>query len=143
MQRFRIIAVAIIVILFIWITFFVWYLKGGFDSDNQCEDEIIELKKEIRWWKNQVKAIWEDRDKMKKELNEKIIEKEKAEAELFIKQVKAESLERRNKLGIAEAHKKMIIQLYKEWHSQKKIAWIIGCGRSTIQRAVQKRWLKR
>lgn len=47
------------------------------------------------------------------------------------------------KQTIEMEHQEEIIQYFNEWLSYKAIAEKIGCGASTIQRAVKKRWLVR
>lgn len=137
---------ALLFISFLLWVYFFWYLMWGVRSDNLCEDEIIQLHEEIKRWKSQVKAISIDRDKIKKQLNQ-------AEAELEVVEKEnewyVELLEKYDerywpyKATIEETYKARIIELYKEWKTLKEIAEAIGCWKSTVQRAVAKRGLKR
>lgn len=116
----RIIGLGITVVIFIWwvMLYYVWYLAGWFNSDNECEDEITELKKEIKWWERQCKMLSEENNRLKQQL---IWSKKKT---------------------IAERNEEDIRTLWNEWLSDKEIAEIIGCGKSTIQRAIKKFWLR-
>lgn len=140
------IVIAIIVIVFLLFIYYLWFMLWGLRSDNLCEDEIIELHEEIKWWKHQVREIWKDRDNMKKQLSQ-------VQAELEVLEIEnrwyIELLEKYDerywpyKATIEETYKARIIELYKEWKTLKEIAEAIGCWKSTVQRAVAKRGLKR
>ena len=132
----------IVIILLLWV-YYIGYLMWWVYSDNQCEDEIAELKDQIDWRQDQARAIADDRTQMKRKFNDKISELNKEMN--WYKELLEKYDERFGpyKQSIAEMYKQQIIEWYKEWKSCKKIAEEIGCWTSTVQRAVKKRWLKR
>lgn len=111
----------LIFISFLLGIYYLWFILWWVRSDNICEDEIVELKEEIKRWKNQCKAITNDRDKIKRLLDEMIS---------------------KSKNTIAEKYEDDIKYRFNEWLSDVQIAKKIWCWKSTIQRAVKKFWLR-
>ena len=146
----------IVVLLIVWLLIYVGYVIWDVQTSNRYFDEKVEILKEKDWWIDKFNDCSDDLKKAKDELKKAIAtyddllkehenllsEYEKVKAQYFIDHVKAETLEKEKKLTIAEANKKMIIKLHEEKLDQRSIAAIIGCSRSTIQRAYKKRWLK-
>ncbi len=130
-----IITLILVAIVFITLVYFIGYLFGWYYSDRRNEEEIINLKKEIAWWKRQLTNAINEIDRLKG------IEKEcKWYTELL------EKYQNRYwpfKRTIEDTYKEKIITSYKEWKTNKEIAEEIWCWISTIQRAVTKRGLKR
>lgn len=133
-------------ILSILLIFYIWFMCWGVRADNIYEDEFIEKDKEIKWLKTQITKLLNSKNET--ENNFKILEKsyEKVMNENEWLVMLIEKYQDRfwpYKLTIAEMYKDTIIELFKEWKSNYQIAQEIGCSRSTILRAVNKRWLKR
>lgn len=142
----QIILALIITLVIFAILFYVWYIIWWYNSDNQCEDEIINLKKEISWWKRQNTYILNENSDLKYRILNLNSDIEKANKERDEYEELLQKYTDRYwpyKWTIEETYKAQIIQLYKEWKTYKEIASAIGCWKSTIQRAVAKRWLKR
>ena len=145
MKLLLIIAIIVIVLLFLWLVYFAWYLAGGYNADNKCEDEIIKLKREIRWWKNQMHGALKEVNDWKRKFNDMQCKYNKERNRVFECEQNLEAYIQWKKIKwktIAEKNKENIISLFNEWLTDKEIAKIIGCGRSTIQRAVKKFWLR-
>lgn len=135
-MTFIIIVSIILVVLFILACgYILWKIK----SDSKSDKEIIWLEEEI------TKIL---KSKSEVEKNFKILEQnyEKVLNDNEWLVMLIEKYQDRfwpYKLTIAEMYKDTIIELFKEWKSNYQIAQEIGCSRSTILRAVNKRWLKR
>lgn len=147
MKILIIICIAIIVILFLGLVYFAWYLLGWYNSDNECEDEIAGLKKELIWWKKQcTKAV----NELGKTQGDFIVLEQNYERKIEECNGYVSLLEKYDnrywpfKERIEEAYKEQIITLYtKEGKTLKEIAESIGCCYSTVQRAVKKWGLKK
>lgn len=133
-------AIVIITITLIVLFIFVCgYILGKLKAHSIYENEII-------WLENQSSKILKAKEEVEK--NFKILEQSyenvRDENEWLVMLI--EKYQDRfwpYKLTIAEMYKDTIIELFKEWKSNYQIAQEIGCSRSTILRAVNKRWLKR
>jgi len=115
--------------------YFVGYLVGWYYSDRRSEDEIIKLRKEVSRWKSQVKMVINEMDKLKAK---------ETECKWLVELLnKYQDRYWPYKRTIEETYKEQIITSYKKWKLIREIAEEIWCWKSTIQRAIKKRWLKR
>ena len=138
----------IVIIIIAWIVYiwFEWWVVYTINHEiNTVENKEKELKDEVEWWKKQTHDVlaevneWkEKRSEMQQMYNKernKVFELEQnLEAYVQWKKVKYKT--------IAERNEENIVSLFNEWLTDKEIAKIIGCGRSTIQRAIKKFWLR-
>lgn len=144
----------IIVMLFIvWVLIYMWYVIGDVTTYNRCYDEKVEVLKEKDWWIDKFNDCSEDLRKVKSELKDAIVRNDDLRNQNTALVNENDSLT--NKLTqymlrfgelkqtIEMKNQEEIIQYFNEWLSYKDIAEKIGCGASTIQRAVKKRGLTR
>lgn len=119
-NKMVVIILTLIAVSFFWgFLCYLGYLCWEYNSDNQCEDEIIELKKELtRWKKQHTQAITEIHLLRTQILNCQTVVRTRAEQD-----------------------KEQITELYKSWKTNKQIAEELHTSISTIQRATRKRWL--
>lgn len=135
-----------LVIMVVAIIFYCIGAMIGKSAEKFARSEYIEeLIKKIDWWKNQAHEIlnevneWKDKysemqHMYNKERNKVFECEQNLEAYIQWKKVKYKT--------IADRNKENIISLFNEWLTDREIAEVIGCGRSTIQRAVKKFWLR-
>ena len=144
----------IIVMLFIvWVLIYMWYVIGDVTTYNRCYDEKVEVLIEKDWWIDKFNDCSEDLRKVKSELKDAIVRNDDLRNQNTALINENDSLT--NKLTqymlrfgelkqtIEMKNQEEIIQYFNEWLSYKDIAEKIGCGASTIQRAVKKRGLTR
>ena len=138
----------VVIIIIAWIVYiwFEWWVVYTINHDIDRKNENYkELTDEIEWWKKQTHNTLAEVNDWKRKFNDmqckynkernKVFECEQnLEAYIQWKKVKWKTIDERNKENI--------ISLFNEWLTDKEIAKIIGCWRSTIQRAVKKFWLR-
>lgn len=138
----------ITIIIIAWIVYvgFEWWVVYTINHEIKTEEENYkELLKEIEWWKKQTHNTlaevndWKDKfsemqHMYNKERNKVFECEQNLEAYIQWKKIKYKT--------IADRNKENIISLFNEWLTDKEIAEVIGCGRSTIQRAIKKFWLR-
>ena len=130
----------LVVIIILALVFMgLWFVLWRIDKASALLQMEEEQSKALLRYNNQVKKIWNEGEKLKEEI-EKLISANQWYITLL------EKYQDRYwpfKLTIEETYKQQIVELYKEWKTQKEIAEMLWCGKSTIQRAIKKRWLKR
>ena len=133
-------------ILSILLIFYIWFMCWGVRADNIYEDEFIEKDKEIKWLKTQITKLLNSKNETENNFKilEQSYEKVMNENEWLVWLIeKYQDRYGPFKLSIADTYKSQIIEMYKEWKNSYKIAEEIWCSRSTIFRAIKKRWLER
>lgn len=140
----RLVAIIIIAwIVYIWFEWWVVYtINHGMEKDSNRFDELLE---EIEWWKKQTHDTLAEVNDWKRKFNDMQCKYNKERNKVFECEQNLEAYIQWKKVKwktIAEINKENIISLFNEWLTDKEIAKIIGCGRSTIQRAVKKFWLR-
>lgn len=143
----------IVVLVIFWTLIYLWYVIGDVHARNQFFEEKKEILKEKDWWVDKFNDSQDDLKSVKKELKDAICRNDDLwnQNEVLIKENDKLTNELTQymlrygelKQTIEMEHQEEIIQYYNEWLSYKAIAEKIGCGASTIQRAVKKRWLVR
>lgn len=144
----------IIVMLFIvWVLIYMWYVIGDVTTYNRCYDEKVEVLIEKDWWIDKFNDCSENLRKVKSELKDAIVRNDDLRNQNTALINENDSLTSKLtqymlrfgelKQTIEMKNQEEIIQYFNEWLSYKDIAEKIGCGASTIQRAVKKRGLTR
>ena len=139
----------IVVVIIIWLIFYCWYVWWDVTVTNHFLDEKEELRKEIDWWKDKSNEALEDLRKVKNELKDAIIRNDDLWKQNTALINENDSLTNKLSLNllwkqtIAMKYQEEIIDWYNQWISQKVIAERIGCGASTISRAIKRWWITR
>lgn len=140
----------VVIIILAWIVYiwFEWWVVYTINHDiEKKEKKDDELKDEIEWWKKQTKEALTEVNDWKRKFNDmqckynkernKVFELEQ-NLEAYLKGKKG----RKKRETFADKNEEAIRELFNSWLSDKKIADKLGCGKSTIQRAVKKFWLR-
>jgi len=143
----------IVLIVIAWMLIYLWYVIGDVRARCQFYEEKKEILKEKDWWIDKFNDSQDDLKWVKKELKDAICRNNDLWKQNSVLINENDALT--NKLTqytlrygeikqtIEMEHQEEIIQYFNEWLSYKEIAKKIGCGASTIQRAIKKRWLVR
>lgn len=139
----------IVVVIIIGLIFYCWYVWWDVSATNHFFNEKEELGKEIDWWKDKSNEALEDLRKVKKELKDAIVRNDDLWKQNTALIKENDSLTNKLSLNllwkqtIAMKYQEEIIDWYNQWISQKVIAERIGCGASTISRAIKRWWITR
>jgi len=143
----------VVVIVIAWVLLYLGYVIWDVTARNQFFEEKKEILKEKDWWVDKFNDSQDDLKSVKKELKDAICRNDDLwnQNEVLIKENDALTNKLTQyilrygelKMTIEMEHQEEIIQYFNEWLSYKDIAEKIGCGASTIQRAVKKRGLTR
>lgn len=143
----------IVLIVIVWMLIYLWYVIGDAHARNQFFEEKKEILKEKDWRIDKFNDCSDDLKSVKKELKDAICRNDDLwnqnsvlinENDTLTNKLTQYTLRYGElKMTIEMEHQEEIIQYFNEWLSYKAIAEKIGCGASTIQRAIKKRWLVR
>jgi predicted nuclease with TOPRIM domain len=143
----------IVLIVIVWMLIYLWYVIWDAHARNQFFEEKKEILKEKDWWIDKFNDCSEDLKKVKNELKDATCRNNDLwkqnsclinENDALTNKLTQYTLRYGEiKQTIEMEHQEEIIQYYNEWLSYKEIAKKIGCGASTIQRAIKKRGLVR
>lgn len=139
-----VVAIIIAWIVYIW---FEWWVVYTINHDiKKKEDNQKELLDEIDWWKKQTKEALNEVNEWKGKRDEMQHKYNKERNKVFELEQNLEAYMKwrwkRKKKTIAEKNGENIVALFNEWLSDYWIAKILGCSKSTVQRAIKKWWLR-
>lgn len=143
----------VVVIVIAWVLLYLGYVIWDVTARNQFFKEKKELLKEKDWWIDKFNDSQDDLKKVKSSLKDAIVRNDDLwkqnstlinENDTLTNKLTQYTLRFGEiKQTIEMEHQEEIIQYFNEGLSAKKIAEKIGCSRSTVQRAIQKRGLVR
>lgn len=139
----------IVVVIIIGLIFYCGYVWGDVSAANHFFDEKKELIKAKDWWQDKCNDALEDLKKTKSALKDAIVRNDDlleqntaliAENDTLTNKLSLNLLWRQT---IEMKYQEEIIDWFNQWISQAEIARKLGCGASTISRAIKKFWLVR